>query len=150
MTDMDDNVQDLFQDDPRFKQKLAVVADSEDAPNLYTAFSQDANPTRIRIIQDKETVNQLRYAFMEDQSFIGTRWLALIFSRDVFLLHGRHLDQLMYPLQEEKISRIECFDPDTHPMPDDDTVPVITRITRYTMKDFEALMKDVEKREDTD
>lgn len=130
------------------------VIDDEDAlpeDGTYVAYRIAPNsPPRLRIVGNDGTFNQARYNMMDDQVFMGDRWLAFLFTHYVVVLEGRNLDMLARPLQEEKVRWVMCFNPERHHLPTDKTQPFILSIQRFTHEQYFAMMETLHHGDDED
>ena len=68
------------------------------------------------------------------------RMLSLLYMDCVYLLEGRDLHLLVPKLRRHRIGEVYCLDPQRQSIPDDG--PVVFHITRRTMEEMEADLRD--------
>jgi hypothetical protein len=85
--------------------KAAFIFKSKNRQRLRVHY---ANGLRVKV---------LSYAYLIEVLSTSHQWLTLVFSSTVITLKGRHLDQLVEPIQTERVLALVCFRPGIHPEP---------------------------------
>lgn len=85
--------------------KAAFIYKSKSRQRLRLHY---ANGARVKV---------LSYAYLIEIVSTSHQWLTLVFSSTVITLKGRHLDQLIEPIQAERVLALICFRPGIHPEP---------------------------------
>lgn len=84
-------------------------------------------------------VKVLSYAYLIEMVATSHQWLTLVFSSTVVTLKGQHLDQLIEPLQDERVRALICFRPGIHPEPEGHA-PCILEIEERSLHQFVSEM----------
>lgn len=110
---------------------VEAATETADDPRTYRAHTMESRRSvpRMRLHYQDGTVAVLAYAYLVEAFCSSHQFLSLIFTHCVLTLEGRHLDQLIGPLQDEKIRALHSFHAGHYDDPAEN-VPVITRIVR--------------------
>lgn len=107
--------------------KAAFITRSKNRQRLRLHY---ANGMRVKV---------LSYAYLIEVVATSHQWLTLVFSSTVVTLKGRHLDQLIQPLQGERVLALICFRPGIHPEPAKHE-PCILEIDETSLNQFVSQM----------
>lgn len=127
---MTGNVRTIFEQYTATETPTEATEQPED-PRTYRAHTIESRRSvpRMRIHYQDGKQAVLAYAYLVEAICTSHQFLSLIFTHCVLTLEGRHLDQLIGPLQDEKIRALHCFRTTVYDDPAEGA-PVITRITR--------------------
>lgn len=89
----------------------------------------------------RETIALFSYSYLREVLCTSPEFLSLVFVDTVIMLEGRNLVALIEPLEEDNIRRLRPFDARFYAPPSADA-PVIHRVTRVSMREFMANIKD--------
>ena len=127
---MTGSVRTIFEQYTTTETPLEATEPTDD-PRTYRAHTIESRRSvpRMRIYYQDGKQAVMAYAYLVEAFCSSHQFLSLVFTHCVLTLEGRHLDQLIGPLQDEKIRALHCF----HAGHYDDPAagaPVILRITR--------------------
>lgn len=107
--------------------KAAFIFKSKNRQRLRLHY---ANGMRVKV---------LSYAYLIEVVCTSHQWLSLVFSSTVITLKGRHLDQLIEPIQGERVLALVCFRPGIHPEPAKHE-PCILEIEEHSLNELVSQM----------
>jgi hypothetical protein len=123
---MSGSASNIFQ---QYTNPETPVEDSEEQPSYRAFMEARRHVPRLRIHYRDGSIGLLPYAYLVEVLCTSHQQLSLIFTHCVITLEGRHLNQLIDPLQDERIRALHCFNAKEHKLPGEDS-PVIKHIAR--------------------
>ena len=110
------------------------AAPAADGQAAYAACTTDTRRShhRLRLHYADGTIGLMSYAYLVEVLCTSHQYVSLLYSNVAITLEGRHLDQLLDALQEEKVRALVCYHARRHAAPEAGT-PVITKIVRQSL-----------------
>ncbi len=120
----------------------AAVSGSESTAD-YEACVQAARGAhpRLRLQFANGTVGLMAYAYLVEVLSHSHQHLALVYTNVAISLEGRHLDQLLDLLQDERVKALVCHRPQHHDTPPADK-PIITKMVRQSLQELAARQRE--------
>lgn len=129
---MSDNVTVFEQYSLKSRPKSAQEQDNQPEYRAIGLDKTNARQSRLRIHYVDGTVDVFSYTHLLEISCTDEQHLMLGFSNCLLLLEGIHMEELIEPLQDEKIRYLVCFNSNYYGQPKGDE-PVIEAITRQNL-----------------
>lgn len=132
---MSDNVKVFEQYSLKTKPKSASEQDNQPEYRAIGLDKTNDRQSRLRIHYVDGTVDVFTYAHLLEISCTDEEHLLLCFSNCMLMLEGTHMEELIEPLQDEKVRYLVCFNKNYYAQPEADAV-IIENITRQNLNEL--------------